>query len=65
MFSYEPRKWPQKPQIAGKLELIGKKDFSFRYLWPLIEWNQLKYPMHRLTFFILLTSVMNVHLPNF
>ena len=42
----------------GKIELIGKKGFSFRYLWPLIEWNQLKYPMHQPTFFILFTSVM-------
>ena len=23
-----------------RLELIGRKGFSFRYLWPLIEWNQ-------------------------
>ena len=46
IFCHEPRKWPKKPKIAGKLELIGKKGFSFRYLWPLIEWNQLIYPMH-------------------
>ena len=57
-FSHEPQKWPQNPKIAGKVELIGKKGFSFRYLGPLIERNQLKYPMHQPTFFILLTSVI-------
>ena len=57
-FSREPQKWPLKPKIVGKLELIGKKGLSFRYLWPLIEWNQLKYPMHQPTFLILLTSVI-------
>ena len=31
-FAREPQKWPQKPKIAGKLELIGKKGFSFRYM---------------------------------
>ena len=59
IFSREPRKWPQTPKIAGKIELIGKKGFSFRYPWPLIGWNQLKYPIHQPTFFILLTSVIN------
>ena len=34
-FACEPQKWPQKPKIAGKIELIGKKGFSFRYLWHL------------------------------
>ena len=24
--------WPQNPKIAGKIKLIGKKGFSFRYL---------------------------------
>ena len=28
---------PQKPKIAGKLELIGKKGFSFSYMW-LLNW---------------------------
>ena len=46
-FARKPQKWPQKPKIAGKLELIGKKGFSFSYLWTLIEWNQFKYPMHQ------------------
>ena len=31
-FAHEPQKWPQNPKIAGKIELIGKKGFSFRYL---------------------------------
>ena len=31
-FAREPQKWPQKPKIAGKLELIGKKGFSFSYM---------------------------------
>ena len=31
-FAHEPQKWPQKPKIAGKLELIGKKGFSFSYM---------------------------------
>ena len=33
----------KKNKIAGKLDLIGQKGFSFRYQWPLIEWNQVKY----------------------
>ena len=36
-----------KSQNCSKLELIGKKGFSFRYLWSQIQWNQLKYPMHQ------------------
>ena len=51
IFDHKPQKWPQKNKVAGKLELIRKKGFSFRYLWPLIDWNQLKYPMHQPTFF--------------
>ena len=58
-FARKPQKGPQKSKIAGKLELIGKKGLSFRYLWPLIEWNQLKYSLYQPTFFILLTSVIN------
>ena len=37
----------KNPKLREKLELIRKKGFSFRYLWPLIEHNQLKYPMHQ------------------
>ena len=46
-FVHKRQKSPQKPKILGKLELIGQKRFSFRYLWPLIEWNQVKYPIHQ------------------
>ena len=56
-FVHEPEKWHQKPKITGKLELIGKEGFSFRYLWPIIEWNQLKYPIHQnLCYTVLLIS---------
>ena len=34
-FAPEPQKWPQKPKVAGKLELIGEKGFSFSYMRPL------------------------------
>ena len=36
-----------KNQFEKRTTVIRKKGFSFRYLWPLIEWNQLKYPMHQ------------------
>ena len=39
-----------------------KKGFTFRYLWPLMEWNQLKYPMHQnlcytVLFFVLIIII--------
>ena len=48
----------QKIKIAKKPELIWPNHYSFGYMWPLNWQNQLKYPMHQPTFFILLTSVM-------
>ena len=36
-FVHKRQKSPQKPEIAGKLELIRQKGFSIRYLWPLIK----------------------------
>ena len=55
---YEPQILPQKPRIAEKLDLIGQNGYSFRYLWPLIEWNQVKYPGQHFLFFILFCSEM-------
>ena len=49
----------QKIKIAKKQELIWPNHYSFGYMWPLNWQNQLKYPMHQPTFFILLTSVID------
>ena len=57
-FVHEPQILPQKPKIAEKLNLIGQNGYSFSYMWPLIEWNQVKYPKQHLLFFILFPSVM-------
>ena len=43
---------------VGKIDLIGQNGYSFSYLWPLIEWNQVKYPKQHLLFFILFPSVI-------
>ena len=43
----------QKIEIAKKPELIWPNHYSFGYIWPLNWQNQLKYPMHQPTFFIL------------
>ena len=57
-FVHKPQILPQKPKIAEKLDLIGQNGYSFSYLWPLIEWNQVKYPKQHLLFFILFPSVV-------
>ena len=59
-FPREPRKWPQKPKIAGKLELIGKKRFSFEVSMApnRVESVEISHPPAN--FFILLTSVIYV-----
>ena len=56
---HEPQILPQKPKIAEKLDLIGQNCYSFRYLWPLIEWNQVKYPKQHFLFFILFPNVIS------
>ena len=50
-FLHEPQILPQKPKIAGKLDLIGPNGYSFSYLLILIERNQVKYPKQHLLFF--------------
>ena len=51
-FSREPQKSPQKLKIAGKPDLIGEENFSFRHLWLLIEWNQVKYSRQLFFYFV-------------
>ena len=57
-FVHEPQILPQKPKIAEKLDLIGQNGYSFSYMWPIIEWNQVKYPKQHLLFCILFPSVI-------
>ena len=36
----------KNPKLWENLTWLGKKGFSFWHLWPLIEWNQVKYSIH-------------------
>ena len=49
-FVHKPKILPQNPKFAEKLDLIGQNGYSFSYMWPLIEKNQVKYPKQHLLF---------------